>query len=300
MEKKIMLQGLNLQLFADGAAGDGGATGAAGATAADAGQQNTGVQPAQTQQNAGAADAGQAVSTDPKQAFEALIKGQYKDQYNSRVEETVKNRVRGLNQKIQTYEAAQPIFDILAQKYGVDPKDFAAMAKAAQEDASFFQEEALARGVDVKELMHLKRVEREHASMQRQLTQQRSKEQADRQFARWVQEAREVQQIYPGFDLDSELRNETFQRLLTSNVPMKTAYMVLHNDEIMQGAMQFAAQKAAQQVTDTVIAGAGRPAENGTGAQGAVSPKTDPSKLTDQEIMDLRRRAGKGEKITFA
>lgn len=292
------LRKLNLQLFADGTGGDGGgAAGATGATAADAGQQTTGVQPAQ--QGATTAVAGQTDGTDPAKAFEELIKGQYKDQYNSRVEETVKNRVKGLNRQLQTYESAQPIFEILAQRYGVDPKDFAAMAKAAEEDASFFQEEALARGVDVKELMHLKRIERDNASMQRQLAQQRSKEQADRQFAKWIQEAQQVQQVYPGFDLDTELRNEQFQRLLTTGVPMKTAYMVLHNDEIMQGAMQFAAQKAAQQVTDTVIAGAARPAENGTGSQGAVSPKMDPSKLTDKEIMDIRRRASRGEKITL-
>lgn len=301
MKKLFELLEVDLQLCAEGAGGAEGGTGAEGApgaTAAAAGQQNTGVQPGTAQQAEGAAVAGQQAE-DPQKAFEQLIKGQYKDQYNSRVENTVKQRVKGLTQQLQRYEGAQPIFDILAQKYGVDPTDMAAIAKAAQEDTSFFLEEAMAKNMDVKELMQLRRMERNNASLQRQLDQRRSQEQAERQYAEWIRQAEAVKQVYPGFDLETEIQNPDFAQLLNSNVPMRTAYMVIHSDEIMQGAMQFAAQKAAQQVTDTVIAGAARPAENGTGAQGAVSPKLDVSKLTDKQIKEFADKARRGEKVTF-
>lgn len=301
MKYLFKLRELDLQLCADGAGGaDGGAgaEGAAGATAGDAGQQNTGVQPGAPVQEPGAAVAGQQ-GEDPAKAFEQLIKGQYKDQYNARVEKTVTKRVAGLNQRLQRFEAAAPIFEVLGQQYNVDPTDLAGLAKAVQEDVSFYQEEAIAKGMDVQELMQMKRIQRENAQLQRQLEQQRTKEQADRQFQAWMQEAEAVKQYYPGFDLDTELQSDAFKRMLASGVPMKAAYTALHADEVMQGAMQFAAQKAAKQVTDSVIAGADRPAENGTGAHGAVSPKVDPSKLTDKEIEEYARRARRGEKISF-
>ena len=288
-----------LQLFADGAAATGGvagADGATGATAADAGQQSG--EPAGA---AGAADAGQE-QTDPQKAFDNLIKGQYKDQYNASVENIVKSRLKDANQQLQSYAATQPIFDILGQKYGLDPTDHAAITKAAQEDTSFYREEAMATGRDEKEVAENKRIQRENAAFKRQLqqiqeqqAQQRTREQADRQIKVWNQQAEQTKQLYPGFDLQKELKNEDFKRLLTTGIDVRKAYEVVHMDEIQQ----LAAQKAAKSVADTVIAGANRPAENGTAAQGAVSTKIDVSKLTDEQIMEYRRRARKGEKITF-
>lgn len=294
---------VDLQLFADGAAATGGvagADGATGATAADAGQQ-----PGEPAKTAGTADAGQE-QTDPQKTFDDLIKGQYKDQYNASVENIVKSRLKDTNQRLQSYEAAQPIFDILGQKYGVDPTDLAAITKAAQEDTSFYREEAMATGRDEKEIAETRRMQRENAAFRRQLqqiqqqqAQQRTREQADQQVKAWNQQAEQTKQLYPGFDLQKELKNEDFKRLLTTGIDVRKAYEVVHMDEIQQGAMQFAAQKAAKDVADTVIAGANRPAENGTAAQGAVSTKIDVRKLTDEQIMEYRRRARNGEKITF-
>lgn len=301
------LSEVDLQLFAEGAggAGDGaGAEGASGVSAADAGQQNTGAQGAASAELAVAADAGQ--QTDPDADFEALIKDRYKDQFHSRVEKIVQARLKASTQALQRYEAAQPIFEILAQNYGIDATDLEAIAKAVQEDASFYQEEAIAKGLDVSDLMRYKQLERDNASMRRTLDQQREQQerqriqqQARQQHDRWIQEAQALKQSFPAFDLNTELKNEAFGRMLSSGVPMKAAYTALHADEIMRGAMQFAAQRAAQQVTDTVIAGAARPAENGTGSQGAVAPKVDPGKLSDKEIMEYRERARRGEKVTF-
>lgn len=286
---------VDLQLFAEGAAADG----ASGVTVADAGQQPSGVQPADPSVQTGAADAGQQPQQDPNAAFEQLITGQYKDQYNKRVEDTVRSRLKGVNQSLKRYAAAQPIFDILAQQYGLEPTDLEGLAKAAQQDASFFEKEAAEKGMDVQELMRTRRIEREYAALKRDMEQWRSREAAERQYAAWSQEAEQLKTIYPGFDINVELQNERFGRMLSSGVDVRTAYEVVHKDEIIGGAMQFAAQKAAQQVTDTVIAGAARPAENGTGAQGAVATKVDPSKLTEKEIRNIRARVARGETVTF-
>lgn len=308
MDKYLRFEEMDLQLFAEGAGGaDGGATGsdAAGVTAADAGQQNTGVKSGTAQTAPESADAGQE-QQDPSAAFDALIKGQYKEQYNASVKKIVDGRLSGLNKQIQGYEAGQPVFDILAQKYGIDPTDYAAIAEAIQKDRSLFEQEAIETGRDVEDLMELKKIQRENASMRRQMDQQRQQQEdqrrvqvAQQQESEWRRQAQEAQKVYPGLNLDTEIKDPNFARLLRSGVPVQAAYQVVHMDELMGGAMQYAAQRAAKNVTDNVIAGAARPAENGTAAQGAVSAKVDPSKFTSKDIKEYRERLARGERITF-
>ena len=308
MKKLLRLYEVNLQLFAEGAGGaEGGAAaeGAAGVTAADAGQQNTGVNTGAEGNSAPAADAGQQ-QTDPGAEFDELIKGKYKDQFNANVKKIVDGRTSGMRKQLQGYEAGQPVFDILAKKYGVEATDYSAIAKAIQEDTSLVEQEAMARGMDVQDYIKMRNIELENTSMRRQMEQQRQaqaelerRQQADAQVSDWNRQAELAKQVYPGLDLQSEINNPTFTRLLKSGVDVRTAYEVIHKDEILQGAMQYAAQRAAQSVTDNVIAGAARPAENGTAAQGAVSAKVDPSKFTEKEIREYRARAAKGERITF-
>lgn len=307
-EKRLFV---DLQLFADGGADGGtGSDGAAGVSAGDAGQQNAGVQSAG--QAGAVADAGQQ-QLDPDKAFEQLINGQYKDQFGKRVEDMFRQRMKGVNRQLQQHEeaqkrfdAAQPIFDILAERYGVDATDMKGLVKAAQEDASFYQQEAMERGMDVKDLMNLRKIQRDNAALQRQVSQfqqnerdRAARQQAYEQAQKWQNDATALQQIYPSFDLDKELQDESFKRMLQSGVPMKAAYTALHADEIMQGAMQFAAQRTEQRVTDSIIAGASRPTENGAGAQGAASPKIDPGKLSDAEIKKINEDVRRGKKVTF-
>lgn len=317
MKKILRLYDVDLQLFAEGAGGAGGGTAAEGATgvnAADAGQQTAGVENGGADASAAAADAGQQQQvTDPGAAFDALIKGEYKDQYNARVKDTIDKRLKGVNQQLQTandqlksYESAAPIFDILAQKYGVEATDYAAIADAIRNDVSLVEKEAMERGMDAQDYLKMRNVEVENASMRRQMEQQRQlqaeqqrRQQANEQVTKWNQQAEQAKQVYPGLNLQKEIENPDFSRLLSSGVDVRTAYEVIHKDEIIQGAMHYAAQRAAKNVTDNVIAGAARPAENGTAAQGAVSAKVDPSKFTEKQIREYRERAARGERITF-
>ena len=317
MKKLLRLYDVDLQLFAEGAGGTGGgaaAEGAAGVTAADAGQQDTGVENGGASASTAAADAGQQQqTTDPGAAFDALIKGEYKEQYNARVKDTIDKRLKGVNQQLQTandqlksYESAAPIFDILAQKYGVEATDYAAIADAIRNDVSLVEKEAMERGMDAQDYLKMRNVETENASMRRQMehkrqveAEQQRRQQANEQVTKWNQQAEQAKLVYPGLNLQEEIANPDFSRLLSSGVDVRTAYEVIHKDEIMKGAMQYAAQRAAKNVTDNVIAGAARPAENGTAAQGAVSAKVDPSKLSEKEFQTYLERVARGERITF-
>ena len=127
---------LDLQLFADGGSagaggGDGGTAQGAGVTAGAAGQQNSGVNTKAAPAAEGTAAAGQE-NVDPAAAFDALIKGQYKDQYNANVKKILDGRLSGLNKQLQGYQAGQAVFDILGELYGKDPTDYAGIAQHIQ------------------------------------------------------------------------------------------------------------------------------------------------------------------------
>ena len=109
-----------LQLFAEEAAGDRAQF--TGETEAAAAPQATG--------EALAPAAG--VQPDRDQAFEALIKGEFKDQYDARVRDTVQKRLRSQKEQTQKLEALTPALNKLAESRGIDPEDITALTKALE------------------------------------------------------------------------------------------------------------------------------------------------------------------------
>ena len=100
-------------------------------------------------------------------------------------------------------------------------------------------------------------------------------------------EAEAVRRRYPEFDLERELEEPAFARLLNSGVDPRTAYEVVHHEELT-GRSERLARNAA------------RPQENGLGSGSiAAVTKPDPRALTRQERKALRRRAARGEEIVW-
>jgi len=106
-----------------------------------------------------------------------------------------------------------------------------------------------------------------------------------------------IRAVYPEFRWQRELENPAFARLIGAGVDGRTAYEVVHRDEILQRAMAYAAGRAVRQTARSIASG-GRPvAENG-GRSVAVT-RTDPRQLTGEDLADIRRRVQNGEKIRF-
>ena len=100
-------------------------------------------------------------------------------------------------------------------------------------------------------------------------------------------QAERLEAEYPDFDLDRELENPAFVRLLNSAVDVRTAYEVVHHRELSRREAQLARNAA-------------RPQENGLGgAPAAAVTKPDPRQLTRAERRALRRRAARGEEIVW-
>jgi hypothetical protein len=302
---------LNLQLFAEGAGGGDGGTGAEGAkgvTAAAAMPQTKGVKNnpladvkygIQEGDNTPAAEVEATPTEDRNAEFEALIKGKYKDLYDARVQNTVQQRLKGQKETVDKYNALAPMLEILAKKYGVDASDPKALSKAIEEDDSYFEEEALEKGISVEQLKEIKKIERENATLRQQMEEQNRRDNANRFYKQMMEQAESVKAVYPSFDLRAEMQNPRFVDLLRNNVDVRTAYEVLHKDDIIPAAMQFAAKTAEQKLTNNIIANGARPTENGNASQGATVVKSDVSQLSKADRQEIIRRVQRGEKIRF-
>ena len=311
MKFKTFIPMLSLQLFAEGAggagagAGDGGTAQGQGATAGVASQQKAvnnpladvkyGIQ----EEAAPVAEVQNTAVVDRNAEFERLIKGEYKDLYDARMQDTIQKRLKSSKETVDKYNALTPTLEMLAQKYGVDIGDIESLNKAIQEDDSYYEEEALEKGISVQQLKEIRKMERENAALKAQMEEAQRQENGKKLYATWMQQAEEAKQIYPSFDIETEMANPKFVDLLRSNIDVRTAYEVLHKDDIIRGAMQFTAQTVESKIAKKIASNGARPAENGMNSQSAAVVKSDVSQLSKADRAEIIRRVQRGEKIRF-
>lgn len=298
---------LGLQLFAEGT-GDGGTAQGQGVTEAAALPQTKGAKSnplsdvkygIQDEGDAPAAEVQNVAHPDRNAEFEKLIKGEYKDLYDARVQDTIQKRLKSTKETVDKFNALAPVLRILGGKYGVDADDIKALSKAIEDDDSYFEQEAMEKGITVKQLKEIRSIERENAELRSQMEEAQKQESGRKLYAAWMQQAEEAKSIYPSFDLEAEMANPRFIDLLRSNIDVRTAYEVLHKDEIIPSAMQFAAKTVESKLAKKIASGGARPPENGLSNQSATLIKSDVSQLSKADREEIRRRVARGEKIRF-
>jgi len=308
MKLNSIIPMLNLQLFAEGA-GDGGTAEGQGVTEAAALPQTKGeknnplasVKYGIQEEEAPAAEVQTETVAQPDRnaEFEKLIKGEYKDLYDAKMQDTIQKRLKGQKDTVDKYNALQPVLEILGKKHGVDATDIEALTKAIEEDDSYFEDEALERGMSVQQLKEVKKMERENAELKAQMEEAQRQENGKKLYAAWMQQADEAKKVYPSFDLRAEMNNPKFVDLLRSNIDVRTAYEVLHKDEIIPAAMQFTAQTVESKLAKKIASNGARPSENGMASQSAAVVKSDVSQLSKEDRAEIIRRVQRGEKIRF-
>lgn len=267
---------LFLQLFAETASDTG-------VTALDAG-----VQGVKQENTDAAAQTSETNAPDRNAEFERLIKGEFKDLYNARVQDVVRRRLKSQSKTLEQYQALEPTLELLAKKYGVAPHDPEALSKAIQADDSLYQQEADRRGLTVSQLRQLQTVEQENAQLK-----------AQRQYDLWLRQAEQAKQLFPSLQLRQEVQDSHFRELLSKGLSVEDAYLLRHRHEIIPAAMQYSAKAMEQKLANRIAANGVRPPENGMGTQGAAVVKNDISQMTRAQRQDIIRRVRQGEIIRF-
>lgn len=280
-----MFIALNLQLFAEG--GESAAEGQAATGVTETPTQTESVIPSSPEQ-------------DRQEAYKKF-KTDFRVEYDAEVQSKITDRVKKISQENESLNskvtALSPLLEMLGSKYGVKADDAEALVKALEDDDSYYEEEAAQRGLSVEQLKEFKRVERENAKFKRAVEEQERRDNEQKVWAEWDKQGNELKAVYPDFDMQKEVENPAFVKLIGSGVDVRTAYEVAHHDKILQGAMQFTAQKASEKVANSVIANSQRPSENGLSSQAAAVQAIDIKNLSREQMAELKRRAAGGERI---
>lgn len=279
---------LNLRLFDEGASAAPAADGM-GVTAGDA---------ASTSVMAGDAAGNRAEVTDAasRPSFEDLINGDYKAEADKYINGIIRSRVKDLK---NANKAQGDILNIVAAKYGMDTSDLNALKDKVSNDDAYYEDRAMEEGLTVDQYKRIAQAETKAAAYEAEMQQQEQERAMQAQVQAWQQQAEQVKQAYPNFDLRTELQNPTFQRLLSNGVNMQSAYVAMHEAEILQGAMNYTAQEVRKATANDIAARGSRPRENASSSQAAATIHTDVSKLTRAEREELSRRAMSGEIVTL-
>ena len=302
---------MNLCLFGEGAAAGASSGGEAGgnATGSNTGFADQkaqpekvvyGIQPEAQEEVKTTKDDVTETKSDPVdkgKAFEDMIKGEYKEQFDARVRQSLDRRFKDHGELERFKTDAQEVLDLMYAKYGV--KDLKSLQKAVQSDDSYFEEAAAAEDLSVEQYKYKLKLEKENAQKDAALREIERRENAKKAYAEWKKQEEALKTRYPKFSLDAEANNPQFVKLLQSGIDVKTAFETIHHDEILSGAMMQTAEAVRKNVTDNIKARGLRPSENGINAQAGVIVKNDVSKLTPKDRAEIARRARMGESIRF-
>lgn len=219
--------------------------------------------------------------------------------YNKAMQETIKARLKKAGGSEDFTKRVAPI---LAKQFGLDVEnlDLTELSNAVEQSEQSRREETEAGnlGVSVDTYRQIRQTQQEENDA---FLDQKLHEHA----ARVVREAEELKQLFPNFDLMAERQNNEIFRRMVDNpdnpVPLKTAYLAAHHDELVQSAVQTALQNASKKLASSVQANAKRPDEAGVDRQASSVTHFDYSKMTRQERAALKARiqaaAARGEKI---
>lgn len=111
---------------------------------------------------------------------------------------------------------------------------------------------------------------------------------------KWRAEGEAVKELYPEFDLVGEMKNRDFFSLCYKGVGLADAYLIVHKDEIIRSAMEYAASELMK--SGAMRAGSKRMREGML----SVSDVPDNSKkLSKSERKELIRRTERGERVVL-
>lgn len=247
---------------------------------------------------------GSETTSEYTQETYAAMKENHKQFFDTEVQGIIKKRL-GDHKKLETdyndikskYEERSGIFELLSERFGVD--DPKLLAKAIEDD--IIQKNAVEKNIDPDKFRQERTKDKEYKELQKQLKAFQEKDQryqqqvaAQKKIQAWEQEAEQLKEAYPDFNLKDWSKNDEFKSLLKSGVSMKKAYEAADLDNIKKRV----SQQTEKNTADSIRAGK-RVKENATGQTSTSSIKKSPSEMTSAEIKDIERRVLNGESISF-
>ena len=227
-------------------------------------------------------------------------------EYNKEIQAIVQSRLRSAKNAEESLAKLAPALEVLARRHGLDAEnmDYEAIAKAINDDDTYYEDMALEKGVSVETAKQLDQEARDTARQKRQEEMNLEQEKLHNHFRSLEQQGENLKKVFPNFDLRTELQNPAFARMVAPGhgiMSVEDAYKAVHRKEIEAAQSQVIAQRTAQNISNAIQAGARRPDENGTSGQSASVTTFDYSKASKEQREALKREIyaakARGEKL---
>ena len=245
--------------------------------------------------------AGQPEGDDPETRWEALRRGEFKEQYSRDVQNAIRERFKNQEDLNAKLTGMQPMLDALMKKTGAESVE--ELQKLILDDDSLYEEEAEAMGMPVEAYKNYKKLQEEHDAAIAREQQNQQQEFFRQHIAKLANQGEELKQMFPNFDFRTEMENPTFARLTSPEVGLsvKDAYFSVHHDELAPQMLAYGMQRAQQQMGQTLQAQAARPSE---GAMRNTNPaaaeiKLNPRNMTRKEREEITRQVRLGRRVSF-
>lgn len=181
-------------------------------------------------------------------------------EYNRQMQAVVRSRLKEAKASQAALETLTPGLKALAREHDLDPEnpDYAALSAAMEKKAQ------LDAGRD--------RLREHFQSLERQAQALRSR--------------------FPDFDLGQELQNPAFVRMTApgTGIGVEDAYFALHREHLQSAAMELAARKTAQMISNDIQAARRRPDENGLSSQASSVNVFDYRNASPRQRAALKKR----------
>ena len=181
-------------------------------------------------------------------------------EYNRQMQAVVRSRLREAKESQAALEKLTPGLEALARQEALDPGklDYDALAGALEK--KFRQDAGRDRLRD-----HFHGLEQQAEALKRQ---------------------------FPDFDLSRQLQNPAFLRMTApgTGITLEDAYFALNRESLQTAAMELAAKKTAQLISNNIRATQRRPEENGLSRQAPSVNTFDYRNASPHQRADLKRR----------
>lgn len=237
----------------------------------------------------------EADENEQEMSFEELIKGKYKNDFSSKVQGIINERFKESKQNEARLEKFEQMAEVISAKYGLSGDNFDELMNAVQQDDSFYEEQAIEKGMTVGEYREHLRQQKEANKITQELEALRAEKQQQEYLNQWEKEANELKEEIPDFDFDVELQNDKFSNLVTMGWSLKDAYEAVHAREIINKVVPKAVEQAKVKTVQSIMAKGLRPNENGVKSHSPAKIKNSVDKLDDKDFDEIKRRVRNGD-----
>lgn len=291
---------LSLQLFGDGAGA--GAAAAGTATGAEAGSNSQSATGNNNAEGAAGSTTGAESTAEQSQVetFDDLIKGRYKQDFDAKVQSIINKRFKGAREAEASMNKLSQGISALGTYYGLDaesPDFLDKLNSRIMDDEKLYEKEAAESGMNVDDVKRIRRMEMENRALKLQTRRDAEERQMQEFYSGVIKQVPDVQKVYPQFDIDTEMANEQFFNLVRNGVGLRNAYEVIHGSELQAARDAIIAQKAQEQLSNSVRANGMRP--NEVNHNSAPDFGRDIKNMTRAEVKQIIRRAERGEVVKF-